>query len=84
MMIPTPSQAQTSYYQVRIQGTLGLDWAEWFDGFIMTHTTNGDTVLAGPVADQAALYGLIARVRDLGLVLVAVMQCGSDLGSDRP
>lgn len=58
-------------YQIRLQGQLGPQWAAWFDGLTITHTANGDTLLTGPVADQAALYGLLRKVRDLGLPLLA-------------
>ncbi len=49
------------------QGYLRPEWSEWFDGMTITHESNGDTILSGPVRDQAALHGLLARVRDLGL-----------------
>lgn len=58
-------------YQIRLQGQLGEQWAAWFDGLTITHTANGDTLLTGLVADQAALYGLLRKVRDLGLPLLA-------------
>jgi hypothetical protein len=59
-------------YQIRLKGHLGQQWAAWFDGLAITPGANGDTLLTGPVADQAALYGLLRRVRDLGLPLIAV------------
>ncbi len=59
-------------YQIRVRGHLDARWSEWFDGLRITNETNGEAVLAGPIADQAALHGLLARVRDLGLPLVAV------------
>lgn len=58
-------------YQIRLQGHLGVQWAAWFDGLTITHLANGDTLLTGPVADQAALYGVLRKVRDLGLPLLA-------------
>lgn len=58
-------------YQIRLQGQLDAQWAAWFDGLTITHTTTGDTLLTGLVADQAALYGLLRKVRDLGLPLLA-------------
>jgi len=61
-----------AYYQIRVRGHLDPQWAKWFCGMTITHETNGDTVLAGLVADQAALHGVLARVRDLGLTLVSV------------
>ena len=59
-------------YEIRLQGLLGPEWAEWFDGMEIRAEAGGRTVLSGPIADQAALHGLLARVRDLNLVLVSV------------
>lgn len=59
-------------YQIRVEGHLGRQWIAWFDGLTITLTENGDTLLTGPVVDQAALYGLLRKVRDLGLPLLAV------------
>ena len=61
-------------YQIRIRGYLRPEWSEWFDGMTITHESNGDTILSGSVRDQAALHGLLTRVRDLGLTLVSVNQ----------
>ena len=61
-------------YQIRIGGQLGEQWAVWFDQMTLTRTDNGDTLLTGPVVDQAALHGLLRKVRDLGLPLVSVIQ----------
>ena len=61
----------TTVYQVRLTGHLGSDWADWFEGLTVT-ADGGDTLITGPVADQAALHGLLRRVRDLGLPLVSV------------
>ncbi len=61
-------------YQIRIKGHLDRKWADWFGGLTITLETNGDTLLTGPVVDQAALYGLLRKVRDLGLPLVEVIQ----------
>ena len=58
--------------EIRIAGHLDPKWAEWFEGFDLTYTENGETSLTGYVADQAALYGLIAKLRDLGVVLISV------------
>ena len=59
-------------YQIRLKGHLGQQWAESFEGMTLTLQANGDTLLTGPVVDQAALYGLLRKVRDLGLPLLAV------------
>jgi hypothetical protein len=58
--------------EIRIEGHLDEKWAEWFDGFDFTYTETGETILTGSVVDQAGLYGLIAKLRDLGVKLKAV------------
>ena len=67
---PTPSQPVI--YQIRIKGHLGHQWTDWFEGLTITPGEDGDTLLTGPVVDQAALYGLLKKVRDLGLPLLSV------------
>lgn len=64
-------------YHIRIRGHLGPDWVGWFDGLTITLEANGDTLLAGPVADQAALYGLLRALRDVGLPLISVTRMPS-------
>ena len=59
-------------YQIRLKGHLGSEWTDWFGGLRITLEDNGDTLLTGPVVDQAALHGLLRRVRDLGIPLVSV------------
>lgn len=59
-------------YEIRIRGRLDDRWVPWFDGMTVTAADEGVTVLRGPVADQAALHGLLARLRDLGLPLISV------------
>jgi hypothetical protein len=59
-------------YQIRVRGALDPRWSGWFAGLAITHDADGDTLLAGPLADQAALYGVISRLRDLGLTLLSV------------
>lgn len=63
---------QPAVFQIRFRGHLGAEWAEWFDGLAITLEADGDTVLTGPVTDQAALHGLLRKARDLGLPLVSV------------
>ena len=58
--------------EIRIEGHLDAQWAEWFEDFVITYTETGDTILTGCVSDQAALYGLIAKLRDLGVKLKTV------------
>ncbi|MHB0857952.1 MAG: hypothetical protein ACYC5M_10315 [Anaerolineae bacterium] len=59
-------------YQIRIKGHLDSQWTDWFEGLTITLEEDGDTLLTGPVADQAALHGLLKKVRDLGMPLVSV------------
>jgi hypothetical protein len=60
-------------YRILIQGSLGPDWADWFDGMEIRAEGEGRTALEGPVADQAALHGLLARLQDLNLPLISVL-----------
>ncbi len=75
---------QPVVYQIRLQGHLDPQWRGWFDGMRFTLEEEGQTVLTGPVADQAALYGLLRKVRDLGLPLLSVMLLGRYSESRRP
>ena len=59
-------------YQIRIKGHLGHQWTDWFEGLTITLEENGETLLTGPVVDQAALHGLLKKVRDLGMPLLSV------------
>jgi hypothetical protein len=61
-------------YQIRIKGHLGPGWTDWFEGLTITLEENGDTLLTGPVVDQAALHGLLKKVRDLGIPLLSVIR----------
>ncbi len=69
---PKPDPNQPVVYQIRIKGHLGSQWRDWFGGLTITLEDNGDTLLTGPVVDQAALHGLLKKVRDLGMPLVSV------------
>ena len=75
---------QPMIYQIRIEGHLGRQWTDWFDGWSITLEEDGDTLLTGPVLDQAALHGLLKKVRDLGTPLVSVirMEPSQEDGSD--
>lgn len=61
-----------AYYEIRVAGRLGPEWADWFDGLTIIPEADGTTLLAGVVVDQAALHGHLARVRDLALPLLMV------------
>jgi hypothetical protein len=63
-----------SIYHIRVKGNLDQKWADWFDGLVMTARGNGETLLSGPVADQAALHGVLGKIHSLGLPLLSVAQ----------
>ena len=69
---PKRDPGGTMIYQIRVKGHLGPQWTDWFEGLAITLEEDGDTLLTGPVVDQAALYGLLKKVRDLGIPLVSV------------
>ncbi len=73
---PEPNQPAT--YQIRIKGHLDSQWTDWFEGFTITMEEDGNTLLTGVVPDQAALHGLLKKIRDLGMPLVSVVQVRSD------
>jgi hypothetical protein len=66
--------SQPMVYQIKIEGHLGHQWTDWFDGLTITLEDNGNTLITGPVIDQAALHGLLKKVRDLGTPLVSVIR----------
>ena len=76
-MANQPNSQTDPVYQIKIKGHLGRQWTAWFEGMTITWTDNGETILTGPIVDQAALYGLLRKVRDLGLPLISVMQVKS-------
>lgn len=65
--------SQPMVYQIRIKGHLGPQWTDWFGDLAITLEDNGDTLLTGPVVDQAALHGLLRKVRDLGMPLISAI-----------
>lgn len=65
-------------YQIKVKGHLDRRWTEWFGGMTITLEDNGETLLTGPVVDQAALHGLLRKVRDLGLPLISVTRAQTD------
>jgi hypothetical protein len=66
-------------YQIRVRGLLDESWSEWMDGLAVEPQAHGETLLAGPIRDQAALHGLLNKIRDLGLPLVSVKREGDAL-----
>ena len=81
----TPGEPhQPGRYEIRLQGHLAARWSAWFDGLTLTRQDDGTTLIAGPVVDQSALHGLLAKVRDTGLPLVSVEHVKSDPNSTDP
>ena len=70
----TEDHHEPRLYEIRLKGHLDARWTDWFEGLSLTHASDGTTMLSGPVVDQAALYGVLRKVRDLGLPLVSVME----------
>jgi hypothetical protein len=70
---PNIHPSQLMLYQIRIKGHLGCQWTDWFGGLTITLEDNGDTLLTGPLVDQAALHGLLRKVRDVGMPLISVI-----------
>jgi len=70
---PETDPSQPLVYQIRIKGHLAPHWSDWFGGLTVTLEANGETLLTGPVVDQAALYGVLRKVRDLGMPLLSVV-----------
>jgi hypothetical protein len=63
---------ENQYYEICIDGHLGSNWSSWFEGLEINRTTDGVTILSGSLADQAALHGVLMKIRDLGLTLISV------------
>ena len=68
----TDGHESTMFYRIRVQGHLDKRWSDWFNGFTITYPTDDETLLAGRARDQAALHGLLAKIRDLGLSLLSI------------
>ena len=75
---PAGDNDTVSLFEIRLQGHLDDRWAEWFDGMTITRQPGGTTLLSGPVADQAALQGLLRRIADLGMTLLSVNTVGPE------
>ena len=73
-----PTSRKPAIYEFRIRGRLDEDWIEWFDDMTLTHTSEGHTLLTGPVPDQAALHGLLNKIRNLNLELISATQIEAD------
>ncbi|MDQ6671905.1 MAG: hypothetical protein M3069_14395 [Chloroflexota bacterium] len=71
---PSDTRPEPGHYEIRLKGHLEARWATWFDGLSLTQESDGTTVIRGSVIDQAALHGLLSKVRDLGLPLITVVQ----------
>ena len=71
---PKTVPSEPLVYQIRIKGHLGRQWTDWFEGLTITLEDSGETLLSGAVVDQAALYGLLRKVRDLGMPLLSVIR----------
>jgi hypothetical protein len=68
---------KSTFYEIRVKGLLDPQW-EWLTGFTVAHLEKGETLLSGPIVDQAALHGVLARIRDLNLTLISVEQIASN------
>ena len=73
-VMPPGGPQEAGRYEIRVHGHLHSRWSAWFDGLELTHENDGTTTISGLVADQAALHGLLRKVRDVGLPLIAVAQ----------
>lgn len=84
-MSDTPTRPrEPGQYAIRVAGHLDPRWATWFDGLTLTHRSDGTTVIDGPVVDQAALHGLLQKIRDLGLPLLSVTPAPPDTRDTPP
>ncbi len=67
---------QVQFYEIRVEGELPIDWSNWFEGLSITRGEPGESILSGTLADQAALHGVLAKIRDLNLKLISVSRTG--------
>ena len=79
--VSVENHLEPGQYEIRLKGHLDDKWADWFDGLTITRADNGETLLHGTVIDQAALHGVLRKVRDLGLPLLSVMQVDPQQGN---
>jgi hypothetical protein len=83
MSARTPSLGDTGGYEIRTLGHIDERWSDWFEGMTLVHEAGGTTVIRCPALDQAALHGLLAKVRDLGLPLISVTPTPTDIDLDQ-
>ena len=81
---PAPDRSAAECYEIRLVGHLDTHWTAWFDGLTVSDASDGTTVISGQIVDQAALHGLLQRVRDLGVTLVSVNRLDRDPSSTAP
>ncbi|MCU1449889.1 MAG: hypothetical protein JWP02_2059 [Acidimicrobiales bacterium] len=79
---PAPDHTDVPQYEIRVKGHLGPRWVAWFDGLSLTTEDDGTTVISGPVVDQAALHGLLHKLRDVGIPLVSLSQLPTEAPAD--
>jgi hypothetical protein len=75
---------EPAVYQIRVKGNVDCTWSNWFHGFTIAPQANDQALLTGPVADQAALYGLLSRIRDLGLPLLSIERVQTSVTCSNP
>jgi hypothetical protein len=75
-----PPLPEAGQYEIRLKGHLDAHWTSWFEGLEVSQEPGGTTVISGPIADQAALHGVLQRIRDLGLPLVSLARVEPDVG----
>ena len=80
----TEHRRESGLYEIRVVGHLDSRWADWFEGLSFTHESDGTTILYGPVVDQAALHGLLRKVRDLGMPLISAIRVDPPSRRTRP